>query len=363
MPLNTIETFSVQHLSILDEQGNVDSDLEPVIPEKDLLFLHRSMTLSRMMDARLLNLQRQGRLGTLPVGTGQEASFCTPILAIRDSDWFVGSYRELGARLMRGDSLVNLMHAFNGYEDGSQPMAGSRTLPISIILASQLPHAVGLAYGSRMQGEKDTVALVMFGDGSTSEGDFHEAMNFAGVLNAPVIFLCQNNQYAISTPREIQTRSATIAQKAIAYGMPGIQVDGNDPLAVYTAVNEAVESARQNRGPTLIEAFTYRMLMHTTADDPTRYRNEEEVKLWETKDPLVRFKTYLIHKKIWDENKQTSLENELKAHIDQAVKTFESENQFKPDAPFDFVFETAPPVLEAQRQQFLDQLNKEAGNG
>ncbi len=206
MPLNTIEKFSIDYLSILDEKGNVDTELEPSIPDKDLIRLHRYMTLSRMADARMLNLQRQGRLGTLPAGTGQEASFCAPLLSIKETDWFVGSYRELGARLMRGEPLLSLLHAFNGYEDGGLIDDNSRTLPISIILASQLPHAVGLAYGSKLKGEKNTLALVLFGDGATSEGDFHEALNFAGVLNAPVIFLCLNNQYAISTPRGIQSK-------------------------------------------------------------------------------------------------------------------------------------------------------------
>ena len=356
MPLNTIENFSIKYLSILDEKGNVDPDLEPVLPKEDLLRLHRYMTLSRMADARMLNLQRQGRLGTLPACTGQEASFCGPVLAIKDTDWFVGSYRELGGRLMRGEPLINLLHAFNGFEEGGAEAANPRTLPISIILASQLPHAVGLAYGSRLLGEKDTVALVLFGDGATSEGDFHEALNFAAVLNAPVIFLCQNNQYAISTPRHAQSRSATIAQKAIAYGMPGIQVDGNDPLAVFSAVNDAVKRARNNEGPSLIEAFTFRMLMHTTADDPTRYRDNKEVEAWKEKDPLIRFKTYLINKKIWDDEKQKNLEDELKEYIDQTVKQFESKKDFKPDAPFDYVFETPTHFLEAQRMDFLEHL-------
>jgi pyruvate dehydrogenase E1 component alpha subunit len=363
MPIHTIETFNVQHLSILDEKGVVDPEFEPELPDEDLLRLHRYMTFSRMADARMLNLQRQGRLGTLPACTGQEASFCAPCLAIKDTDWFVGSYRELGARLMRGDPLENLLHAFNGFEDGGSATKNQRTLPISIILASQLPHAVGLAYGSRLRGEENTVALVMFGDGASSEGDFHEALNFAGVLNAPVIFLCQNNQYAISTPRNIQSRSATIAQKAIAYGMPGIQVDGNDPLAVFKAVSEAVARARNNEGPSLIETFTFRMLMHTTADDPTRYREEKEVKEWKQRDPLIRFKIYLINKKIWDGEKQEQLEQELKTTIDETVKLFESKKDFKPDAPFDYVFETPTTLLEEQRSEFLSYLQEKLKNG
>ncbi len=363
MPIKKIETFTVDHMQILDEQGKVDKKLEPDISREDLLMLHRAMTLSRMADTRMLNMQRQGRLGTLPACTGQEASFCAPVLAIRDTDWFVGSYRELGGRLMRGEPLLNTLLVYNGYEEGSYNPNNSRTLPVAIILASQLTLAVGLAFGSRLLGEKDTVALAMFGDGSTSEGDFHEAMNFAGVLKAPVIFLCQNNQFAISTPRDIQTASSTIAQKAVAYGMPGIQVDGNDPLAVYKAVKDAVDRARNGEGPSLIEAFTYRMLMHTTADDPTRYREDKEVEKWRQKDPLKRFQTYLTRKKLWNNKKQAALEKELKAEIDETIKKFESMTDFKPDAAFDFVYQDSFYTLEEQRNEFLDQLKKEKENG
>jgi pyruvate dehydrogenase E1 component alpha subunit len=363
MPLKIIDEFNIKQLHILDETGKVDKDLEPDISDDDLKKLYQAMTLSRMADARMLNLQRQGRIGTIPVNKGQEASFCAPVLALKQTDWFVGSYRELGARLMRGETLENSLLLFNGWEEGNVNENNDRTLPISIVLASQLPQAVGLAYASRYNGEKDTVVLAIFGDGATSEGDFHEALNFAGVLNAPVIFLCQNNQYAISTPLKIQTKSRTIAQKAIAYGIPGIQVDGNDALAVYQAVKEAVDRARADEGPTLIEAVTFRMLMHTTADDPTRYRSEEEVAAWEAKDPLIRFRKYLTDKGIWDEQYQDRLEADCKNQIDTAVQAFESRKPFAPDAPFDHVFGTREPLIEAQRARFLAELEKEGDHG
>ncbi|MDT8379190.1 MAG: pyruvate dehydrogenase (acetyl-transferring) E1 component subunit alpha [Desulfotignum sp.] len=363
MPLKIIDEFNIQQLLILDETGKVDKDLEPDISDDDLKKLYQAMILSRMADARMLNLQRQGRIGTIPVNKGQEASSCAPILALKDTDWFVGSYRELGARLMRGETLENSLLLFNGWEEGNVNENNDRTLPISIVLASQLPHAVGLAYGSRYKGEKDTVVLAMFGDGATSEGDFHEALNFAGVLNAPVIFLCQNNQYAISTPLKIQTKSRTIAQKAIAYGIPGIQVDGNDALAVYQATREAVDRARAGEGPTLIEAVTFRMLMHTTADDPTRYRSDDEVTAWEVRDPLTRFRKYLTDKGIWDEKSQEGLEGDCKQQIDDAVKAFESRKPFASDAPFDHVFGTREPLIEAQRARFLEKREKEGDHG
>ncbi|MFO7913449.1 MAG: pyruvate dehydrogenase (acetyl-transferring) E1 component subunit alpha [Desulfotignum sp.] len=363
MPLTTIDDFSIKLLHILDENGKVDPDLEPDLSQDELEKLFQAMTLSRMADTRMLNLQRQGRLGTIPVNKGQEAAFCAPILALKETDWFVGSYRELGARLMRGETLENSLLLFNGWEEGNVNENNDRTLPVSIVLASQLPQAVGLAYASRYKEETDTVVLAMFGDGATSEGDFHEAVNFAAVLNAPVIFLCQNNQYAISTPLKIQTKSRTIAQKAIAYGIPGIQVDGNDALAVYQAVKEAVDRARADGGPTLIEAVTFRMLMHTTADDPSRYRSDEEVTAWEAKDPLFRFKVYLIQKGIWDEDRQKQLEEECKAQIDAAVQAFESREPFASDVPFDHVFGTKENVIEAQRTRFLARLGKEGEDG
>jgi pyruvate dehydrogenase E1 component alpha subunit len=363
MPLKPIESFEVKRLEILDETGRVDADLEPELSNEQLIYLYEAMVLSRLMDARMLNLQRQGRLGTLPVGTGQEGAFCPPVMAIRETDWFVGSYRELGARLMRGEPLTNPLFLFNGHEEGNVIAGNDRTLPISIVLASQLPHAVGLAYGSRLCGETDTVALVMFGDGSTSEGDFHEAMNFAGVLNAPVVFFCQNNQFAISTPKAYQTKSATIAQKALAYGMPGIQVDGNDPLAVYQATREAVDRARNGDGPSLIEAVTFRMGVHTTADDPTRYREEKTVEAWAKKDPLTRFRTYLMEKGIWDDDREKKLTADIKARIDAAVTEFEKGRETKPDAPFDFIFGTCHGIIEDQRKAFLAKLGKGGSHG
>jgi pyruvate dehydrogenase E1 component alpha subunit len=358
MPLKTIEKFSIDYMQILDEKGKVDKNLEPDISNEELLKLYRFMVLSREADSRMLKMQRQGRLGTLPACMGQEASFCAPTLAINDNDWFVGSYRELGGRLMRGEPLVNTMLVYNGWEEGSYNPQSPRTLPVAIVLASQLPYAVGLAYASQQKGE-DSVALAFFGDGASSEGDFHEALNFAAVWKAPVVFVNQNNHYAISTPRHKQTASNTIAQKAISYGIPSIQVDGNDALAVYKATKEAVDRARAGEGPTLIENITYRMLMHTTADDPTKYRDDEEVQAWKDRDPLIRFKKYLTNKKIWNNKKQEALEAEIKAELEAAVKEFESMSDFKPDAHFDYLFGDQPEVIEEQRREFLENLRKD----
>lgn len=359
MPLREIETFSVSFLQVLDEEGNVDAALEPDLGEKDLVRLYRAMLMAREADQRMLKLQRQGRIGTFGPCTGQEASACGPTFAMTARDWFVGAFRELGGRLMRGDSLCNTLLFHNGYEEGASLSRELRTLPISIIVGAQALHAVGIGYAMKYRGENDSAVVVFFGDGATSEGDVHEAMNFAAVWQAPVVFVCQNNQWAISIPRSNQTRSATLAQKAIAYGMPGIQVDGNDALAMYRATKEALDRAHEGGGPTFIEAVTYRMMMHTTADDPTRYRTDEEVDKWKERDPLTRFRIYLEKKGIWNADRQQGLEAEIKDEIDATVNDFESRKEFKPDAPFDHVFDERHPEIERQRAEFLDELGKE----
>ncbi len=363
MPLKKIETFGVSHLQILDEAGNLDRALEPKLSDEQLRRLYRSMVLAREGDQRMLKLQRQGRLGTFGPSTGHEASNCGPALAMEENDWLIGAFRELGARLMRGEPLANAYLYYNGWEEGNvQPEPSPRLLPIAVIVGSQILHAVGVAYALKYRGEKAAV-VTYFGDGATSQGDFHEGLNFAAVWQAPVVFICQNNQWAISIPREKQTRSQTIAQKAIAYGMPGIQVDGNDPLAMYAAAHEALERARGGGGPTLIEAVTYRLMMHTTADDPTKYRPDAEVEAWWRRDPIPRFRKYLEQKGLWDDDRQARLEEEIKKEVDAAVKAFESRSDFKPDAAFDHVFGTRHAVIEQQRAEFLDSLRRGEGGG
>jgi pyruvate dehydrogenase E1 component alpha subunit len=256
--------------------------------------------------------------------------------------------------------VENFLWFNNGYEEGSVMSAPGRTLPVSIIVGAQTLHAVGLAYAMQYRGE-DAAVVTFFGDGATSEGDFHEAMNFAGVWQAPVVFVCQNNQWAISVPRQKQTRSTTLAQKAIAYGFEGIQVDGNDPLAMYKATHDALAKARSGGGPTLIEAVTYRLVMHTTADDPTKYRSDEEVAPWMERDPLKRMRAHLTDSGLWDDDQQAALEAELDERIEQAVQRFEARDDFKLDAPFDHVFGQPHPEIEAQRAEFLELVEQAKG--
>ena len=358
MPREKIDLeIQVEHLSILDEKGNLDKDLEPDIPEALLLKLHRAMLLGRRFDERLLSLQRQGRVGTFAPITGQEASQLGAVAALRPSDWMAPSFREMAAELWRGKTMESVLLGMGGYNEGWPEEEPHNDLPVAVPVGSQILHAVGIAWAMKYRG-KDDVAMTFMGDGGTSEGDFHEGMNFAGVYQVPVIFVCQNNHWAISIPRSRQTRSKTIAQKAIAYGMPGIQVDGNDILAVYSAAKEAVDRARSGQGPTFMECVTYRMMMHTTADDPKRYRTEEEVNAWKARDPIIRFQKYLTDKGLLSEEKVQTLEEEIQGEIQQAVDRAEDvmKKAVDPMPMFDHVYAESPPYLEEQKQEFEREL-------
>jgi pyruvate dehydrogenase E1 component alpha subunit len=361
MPRKTI-TFDqpIDNLSILDENGQVDAELAPEIPPDTLFKLYRTMLLGRRFDERLLNLQRQGRIGTFPPISGQEAAQLGAVAPIRSDDWLVPSFRETAAELWRGRSLENIIIATNGLNEGGLMPDGSRDFPIAIPVASQIPHAVGLAWAAKYR-RTDEVVMVFFGDGATSEGDFHEGMNFAAVFQVPVIFVCQNNQWAISIPLSRQTRAKTLAQKAIAYGMPGIRVDGNDILAVYAAADAAVQRARAGQGPTLIECVTYRVMMHTTADDPKRYRRDEDVAEWQRRDPLPRFEKYLLEKGILTEKKVGKLQADIAAAIQRAVD--HAEDQMKsmgdPLDMFDHQYAEMPPPLERQKAMLASELSAE----
>src|SRR5215470_9853517 len=352
MPRTLIEPqFPIERLSILDSDGNLDAALEPKLSPEDLKRLYRAMVLGRRLDERMLRLQRQGRIGTFAPIKGQEASQIGSAFTLRPTDWMVPSFRETAAMLLRGWPIARILLLFAGYLEGGQPAPDQRDLPVTIPVATQLPHAVGLAYAAQYK-EDDAVVMAFCGDGATSEGDFHEALNFAGVWHVPIVFVVQNNQWAISVPLKKQTHSRTIAQKALAYGFPGIQVDGNDVLAVYAASREAVERARGGGGPTLVECVTYRLGVHTTADDPTKYRSEEEVKAWEKKDPLTRFSAYLEKKNLLE----SGLEQQVDEEIARAVQAFERVPPADPLAMFDHAYAERSEHLEAERAQMEERL-------
>ncbi len=352
---------NIEYLSILDEEGRLDAELEPDISGEMLLRLYRAMLLGRRFDERLLDLQRQGRIGTFPPIKGQEASQLGAVAHLRPGDWLVPSFRETAAEVWRGRSLSSVIIGNNGFSEGAVIPLDHNDLPVSVPVGSQVLHAVGLGWAARYR-RKDDIAMTFFGDGATSEGDFHEGMNFAGVFQVPVVFVCQNNQWAISTSFAGQTHSATIAQKAVAYGMPGIRVDGNDILAVYAAAGEAVDRARAGGGPTLIECLTYRVMMHTTADDPKRYRTDAEVEIWRQRDPLPRFGKYLLDKGVASGEEQNDLEAEVLQEIQDAVDHAEKQMRTmgNPLDMFNHVYAELPPHLAAQREELAREL-AEAG--
>jgi pyruvate dehydrogenase E1 component alpha subunit len=350
MPRTILEPqFAIEHLSILDSDGNLDTTLEPELAADDLRRLYRAMLLGRRLDERMLRLQRQGRIGTFAPIKGQEASQIGSVFTLRTTDWMVPSFRETAAMLWRGWPIEKILLLFAGYLEGSQPAPDQRDLPVTIPVATQLPHAVGLAYAAQYRGD-DAVVMAYCGDGATSEGDFHEALNFAGVWHVPIVFVVQNNQWAISVPLKKQTHSRTLAQKALAYGFPGIQVDGNDVLAVYAASRGAVDRARAGGGPTLVECVTYSLGVHTTADDPTKYRSEEEVKAWERKDPLTRFSAYLEKKNVLE----SGLEQQVDEEIARAVQAFESTPLADPLTMFDHAYADMPSHLRAEREEMAE---------
>ncbi len=348
---------TIDYLSILDTKGKPDKDLEPRIGKELLLDMHRAMVRARRFDEHQLRWQRQGRLGTFAPVIGQEASQIGTVAVLDDQDWMVPAYRQSAAALWRGTPLAGLLLYNAGYNEGGEIPEGQNDLPIAIPVASQIPHAVGIGYALKQEGSGH-LAMTYFGDGATSEGDFHEAMNFAGVFNTPTIFVCENNQYAISVPREKQTRAGTLAQKAIAYGIPGIQVDGNDILAVYSAASEAAERARKGDGPTLIECVTYRMAVHTTADDPGKYRTQKEEEQWQKKDPIERFRKYLTARKLLNKKKIESLEEELEKEVKSAWDEAEqrmAELDRHPEVMFDHLYGEMPAYLGTQRKAMTDE--------
>ncbi len=354
----------VEYLSILDENGTVDSDLEPDIADSLLFKLHRTMLLARRFDERLMNLQRQGRIGTFPPISGQEAAHLGTTAVLESSDWFVPAFRETTSEIWRGRSLESIIIYYNGFGEGAYIPEERKDLPLSVPVGSQILHAVGLAWAAKYR-KTDRAVITYFGDGATSQGDFHEGLNFAGVFQVPAIFVCQNNHWAISIPINKQTRSQTIAQKALAYGIPGIQIDGNDILAAYVAGKEALERARTGRGPTLIECVTYRLTVHTTADDPRRYRSDEEVERWKKRDPITRFQKYLVEKKLLSANKieaiQTEVHDEIQAAVDNAEEQMKKMGD--PMHMFEHSYAELPAGIRSQKEEFARERAERNGEG
>jgi pyruvate dehydrogenase E1 component alpha subunit len=310
-------------LQILDEKGQVKPDLEPKLEDPDLKRIYSLMVMTRAADLKALKLQRQGRMGTFAPSLGQEACQVGSAFAVQKKDWVLPYFRDLGTFMTLGLPLKNYYLYWMGNEAGMHIPPELNLLTISVPVSTHLPHAVGIAMAAKIKKEEAAV-VAYFGDGATSEGDFNEALNFAGALKTPNVFICVNNQYAISLPVSKQTAAKTLAQKAIAFGFAGIRVDGNDVLAMYAATKEALEKARSGGEPTLIEAFTYRMGDHTTSDDASRYRTKGEVEEWAKKDPVERYKLYLKNKGLWDEAFESQAQKEADNLVSQAVEQAEN---------------------------------------
>lgn len=345
-------------ISVLDNRFSKGLRLDLKPPQ--LQALYRWMLLARLLDQRMLNLQRQGRIGFYGTVTGEEASVVGSAYALQPQDWIFPALRQGGAALLRGMPLALYIAQCYGnsldIQKGRQMPCHYSYKPANFVawssnIGTQLPHAVGTAYAAKIK-KDPVVALAYLGDGATSEGDFHAAMNFAGVWKAPVVFFCQNNQWAISVSLKEQTASESIAIKSNAYGFEGVRVDGNDVLAVYAVAKEAVEKARAGGGPTLIEAVTYRIGAHSSSDDPTRYRSNEEVEQWKRRDPLERLKQYLQSQKIWTEKWQTELEAELNQEISLAIKEAEA----APPPDIESIFEDVYYKMPAHLRKQMDML-------
>ncbi|CAG9621711.1 pyruvate dehydrogenase (acetyl-transferring) E1 component subunit alpha [Sutcliffiella rhizosphaerae] len=352
-----IDQFPIKQ--IIDNQGNLtDKTFESKITEKLATTMYKHMLRIRTFDKKAISLQRQGRIGTYAPYEGQEASQVGSAIALNDEDWMFPSYRDHGATMTFGHSLLHILLFWNGRNEGCVPANGKRVFPPGIPIATQLPHAVGAAYAEKRKGTKNA-SIVYFGDGATSEGDFHEGLNFASILKAPVVFLNQNNQFAISVPLFKQMNTKTIAQKGLAYDIPSIRIDGNDVFAVYFYTMNALETARNGEGPTLIEAVTWRYGAHTTADDPSKYRDQTESEKRRESDPILRMERFLKNKGWFDEDKRDNILQELSMEIDKSIEEMEKYPKANPSDMFDYVFEKPTRGIEQQKSELLQVLRGE----
>lgn len=349
--------------SVMDKDGKITKKEDlPEFKDDELLYLYKTMLYTRIIDEKAVSYQRQGRMLTYAPNTGQEGTQVGSAYAMEERDFLVPAFREVGAWLVKGVPLKNIYLYWYGNEWGSHMPEGVNVLPVSIPIASQFSHAAGIGMASKIKGEDD-VAVAYVGDGGTSHGDFHEGLNFAGVFNAAVVFIIQNNQYAISMPRSKQTASKTLAQKAIAYGIEGIQVDGNDIFAMYNATKKAIDKARNGGGPTLIEAYTYRLGAHTTSDDPSKYRKDEEVEPWKEKDPLVRFEKYLKEKELIDDKWLEEKRRELEKQVVATFEEIEDKSDTEVEDIFQYHYREMPPQLQEQMDDYLEFLQGGKDNG
>ncbi len=342
---------------VMDNDGTINNpDWKPEISDDLVLASYQFMLFERLADTMTISYQRQGRTFTYPPNMGQEAVHVGVGKLIRTQDWLVPAFRELGLWLLKGAKLSDLFMLWGGYEEGNAFSGTPRFLPMAVPIASQLLHAVGIGYALKYKKEEGVV-LAVVGDGGTSQGDFHEALNFASVWKVPVVFIIQNNGYAISVPVNKQTASKSLAIKSCAYGIPGIQVDGNDFFAMYRATQDAMAHAEAGKGPVLIEALTYRKGAHTTSDDPTLYRSREEEELWEQRDPIKRLRNYLVTKNLWKVEAEAPLLESYKKEVEKEFAIYENHPPYKVEDVFKYHYKDMPPDLKQQQIAYEKFLN------
>ncbi|KAB7706572.1 pyruvate dehydrogenase (acetyl-transferring) E1 component subunit alpha [Bacillus aerolatus] len=342
---------------VIDDEGNlIDSSYKDKIDEQLVRDFYYHMTRIRTFDRKAISLQRQGRLGTYAPFEGQEASQVGSALSLGADDWVFPTYRDHGATLTYGADMIRTYLYWNGRVEGCVPPEGKKIFPPAVPIATQIPQAAGAAWAEKRKGTNNA-AIAFFGDGATSEGDFHEGLNFASIFKAPVVFFNQNNGYAISVPIEKQMNSETIAQKSVAYGIPGVRIDGNDCFAVYFETKKAFDYARSGNGPTLIEAVTWRTGAHTTADDPSKYRPEDQGK--DVVDPLLRLERFMKNYGCWDEAWVADIQEQLKEEVEAAVEAMEKFPKANVEDLFDHVFAELPAQLADQKESYLAHLRGE----
>jgi len=353
--LPVVARFEVRRRAYLDFDGTPLAGLPGFADDRELLVsLYRAMVVARTFDLKAVALQRTGRLGTYAISLGQEAVGAGIASAMRTEDVLLPSYRDTAALLWRGVKMEEILLFWGGDERGNHWSGPAHDFPFCIPVGSQAPHAAGVAYAMKYR-KQARVAVCVFGDGATSKGDVWEAMNFAGVSKLPVIFVVNNNHWAISVPLAVQTASQTLAQKAIAAGFVGEQVDGNDVIAVHAAADAAITAARAGEGPRLIEAMTYRLGDHTTADDASRYRPSREVEERWKREPIARLRAYLVARMGWSKADEEQLARDCEQHAESAIERYLATSARPAPTMFDHLYAKLPAVYAAQRRQIEDQ--------
>lgn len=351
--MTIVAQYEVSYSHILDAEGHVVSPLPDFAQDPaHLQQLYRLMTLVRLFDTKAINLQRTGKLGTYPSNLGQEAVSVGIGAAMQPDDVLCPYYRDIGTQLQRGISMQDILSFWSGDERGNHYQDPSEDFPVCVPIATQCLHAAGVAAAIRYRNQPRAVICVC-GDGATSQGDFYEALNIAGVWNLPIVFVVNNNQWAISVPRVAQTAAKTLAQKAIAAGFSGEQVDGNDVIAVQHVISQALDKARTNGGPTLIEALSYRLHDHTTADDANRYRDKQELEQAWKNEPLLRLRRYLTASGIWSSQQEQALLDEYAILVEQAVQAYSTQPPEPATAIMDHLYAKLPTALQEQRDTIL----------